>query len=106
MAVRTKSPSSFQGSSRQNTDSGNTVKLYVGNLSFDTTEDDVRSLYERFGQLSDVYVPMDQNTGRRRGFAFVTLSAEDAPTAIEETDGLEVDGRVLRVNAAQPKGFN
>jgi nucleolin len=91
-------------SSRSNSENANTVKLYVGNLSFDTDEDDVRMLFERYGPLTDVYVPVDQGTGRRRGFAFVTLSANDAPTAIEETDGLEVDGRVLRVNAAQPRG--
>jgi len=97
--------SSPQASSRRNADSSNTAKLYVGNLSFDTTEEDVRSLFEPFGQLTDVYVPVDQGTGRRRGFAFVTLNADEASTAIEETDGLEVDGRVLRVNAAQPKGF-
>jgi len=90
--------------SRRNSEASNTMKLYVGNLSFDADEDDIRMLFERFGPLSDVYVPVDQGTGRRRGFAFVTLNAEDAPAAIEETDGLEVGGRVLRVNAAQPRG--
>jgi len=103
------SSSSFQGSARQtkNNSNSNAVKLYVGNLSFDTTEDDIRSIFERFGEIKDLFVPIDQGTGRRRGFAFVTLSAEDALTAVEETDGLEVDGRMLRVNTAQPKGgFN
>ena len=51
-----------------------------------------------------MYVPLDQNTSRPRGFAFVTLEPENAQRAIEEVDGWEVDGRMLRVNEAQPKG--
>ena len=105
-ANRTKGEFSAPVPSRRSTESTNNMtKLYVGNLSFDTSVDDIRRLFQRFGELSDVYLPVDQGTGRKRGFAFVTLSAEKASMAIEETDGLEVDGRVLRVNAAQPKGF-
>lgn len=83
----------------------NEVKLYIGNLSFDTEEDTLRSLFEEFGSLIDLYMPLDRFSGRPRGFAFVTMSRDDAPNAIDATDGLELDGRILRVNEAQPKGY-
>lgn len=82
------------------------VKLYIGNLSFDTEEDTLRSLFEEFGTLIDLYMPLDRFSGRPRGFAFVTMSRDDAPNAIDATDGLELDGRILRVNEAQPKGYS
>jgi RNA recognition motif-containing protein len=81
------------------------VKLYVGNLSFDTEEERVRDVFEEFGPLIDVYLPVDRYSGNSRGFAFVTVTSEMAQSAIEATDGLELDGRMLRVNEAQPKGF-
>ena len=80
--------------------------MYVGNLSFDTEEDTLRSVYGEFGQLIDVYQPLDRYSGRPRGFAFVTMDKENAARAIEETDGMELDGRILRVNEAQPKGYS
>eukprot|EP00591_Stephanopyxis_turris_P011997 CAMPEP_0195517502 /NCGR_PEP_ID=MMETSP0794_2-20130614/10979_1 /TAXON_ID=515487 /ORGANISM="Stephanopyxis turris, Strain CCMP 815" /LENGTH=247 /DNA_ID=CAMNT_0040646317 /DNA_START=30 /DNA_END=769 /DNA_ORIENTATION=+ len=85
--------------------SGNSdVKLYVGNLAFDTTEDTVRSTFTPFGEISDCFLPTDRDSGRPRGFAFVTMAAADAEKACTEVNGMEVDGRTLRVNEAQPKG--
>lgn len=79
-------------------------KLYVGNLSFNTTEDALRDAFGAFGNLTDVYVAMDRMTGRPRGFAFVTFStAEESQLAIEKMNGAELDGRSLKVNEAQPK---
>ena len=79
-------------------------KLYVGNLSFKTTEDALRSHFGQFGAVTDVYVAVDRMTGRPRGFAFVTMgTAEEAKTAAEKVNGTELDGRQLTVNEARPK---
>src|SRR5271170_4955690 len=79
-------------------------KLYVGNLSFKTTEDDLRSHFGQFGTVADVYVAMDKMTGRPRGFAFVTMgTAEEAKAAGEKINGTELGGRQLTVNEARPK---
>lgn len=81
------------------------VKLYVGNLSFDTPEETVRKLFEDQGQVVDCFLPTDRDTGRVRGFAFVTMVAADAEKACRNLNGYELDGRPLRVNEAQPKGM-
>jgi len=79
-------------------------KLYVGNLSFKSTEEDIRAAFEQFGAVTDIYVAMDKMTGRPRGFAFVTMgTAEEARVAIEKMNGTELDGRALTVNEARPK---
>ena len=79
-------------------------KLYVGNLSFNTTEGELRSHFEQFGSVTDTYVAMDKMTGRPRGFAFVTMGTPDeAKMAIEKTNGVELGGRALQVNEARPK---
>ena len=79
-------------------------KLYVGNLSFKTTEDELRSHFGQFGTVTDVYVAMDKMTGRPRGFAFVTMgTAEEAKLAAEKVNGVELGGRQLTVNEARPK---
>eukprot|EP00584_Thalassiosira_punctigera_P011030 CAMPEP_0172526122 /NCGR_PEP_ID=MMETSP1067-20121228/1109_1 /TAXON_ID=265564 ORGANISM="Thalassiosira punctigera, Strain Tpunct2005C2" /NCGR_SAMPLE_ID=MMETSP1067 /ASSEMBLY_ACC=CAM_ASM_000444 /LENGTH=390 /DNA_ID=CAMNT_0013309565 /DNA_START=144 /DNA_END=1316 /DNA_ORIENTATION=+ len=80
------------------------VKLYVGNLSWGTEEEALRELYEEYGKVVDCYIPTDRETGQHRGFAFVTMEPDDALRAADETDGYELDGRILRVNEAQPKG--
>mmetsp|Transcript_45480 Transcript_45480/g.67018 ORF Transcript_45480/g.67018 Transcript_45480/m.67018 type:complete len:232 (+) Transcript_45480:157-852(+) len=80
------------------------VKLYVGNMSYDTTEETVRATFQPFGDISDCFLPMDRDRGRPRGFAFVTMAAADAAKAIEAVNGMEVDGRPLKVNPAQAKG--
>jgi len=79
-------------------------KLYVGNLSFQTTEDELRAHFEQFGAVTDIYVAMDKFTGRPRGFAFVTMgTADEAKVAIEKTNGADFGGRALQVNEARPK---
>lgn len=80
------------------------VKLYVGNLSWGTEESALRELFEEYGKVVDCYLPVDKETGQHRGFAFVTMDPNDAVRAADETDGYELDGRILRVNEAQAKG--
>eukprot|EP00590_Aulacoseira_subarctica_P008378 CAMPEP_0172414684 /NCGR_PEP_ID=MMETSP1064-20121228/1322_1 /TAXON_ID=202472 /ORGANISM="Aulacoseira subarctica , Strain CCAP 1002/5" /LENGTH=402 /DNA_ID=CAMNT_0013151463 /DNA_START=101 /DNA_END=1309 /DNA_ORIENTATION=- len=80
-----------------------TTKIYVGNLSFDSTEDTIRQLFEEYGEVASVYVPMDYDYDRNRGFAFVTMDPTSAERAITDADGIELDGRTIRVNAAQEK---
>lgn len=82
-------------------------KLYVGNLSFKTTEDGLRDAFGQFGSVTDVYVATDRETGRPRGFAFVTFStAEESKMAIEKMHGVDLDGRAITVNEARPKEEN
>ena len=79
-------------------------KLYVGNMSFKTTEDDLRNAFGQFGSVTDVYIANDRETGRPRGFAFVTFAtAEESKVAIEKMNGVDLDGRQLTVNEAKPK---
>jgi RNA recognition motif-containing protein len=79
-------------------------KLYVGNMSFKTTEDELRQAFGQFGSVTDVYVAMDKMTGRPRGFAFVTMgTAEEAKAAAEKLNGVDLGGRTLTVNEARPK---
>ncbi|KAL7539947.1 hypothetical protein ACHAXR_009746 [Thalassiosira sp. AJA248-18] len=80
------------------------IKLYVGNLSWGTEEAALRELFEEYGKVVDCYIPVDRETEQHRGFAFVTMDPDDALRAADETDGYELDGRILRVNEAQPKG--
>ena len=81
------------------------TRLYVGNLSFQTTEDSLRAAFEGDGrQVTDVKIMLDRDTGRSRGFAFVEMANEqDAQGAIQAMNGADVDGRPLRVNEAQDK---
>jgi cold-inducible RNA-binding protein len=81
-----------------------TSKLYVGNMSFKTTEDELRDAFGQFGNVTDVYVAMDKMTGRPRGFAFVTMGTpEEAKLAAEKMNGADLGGRALTVNEARPK---
>jgi cold-inducible RNA-binding protein len=78
--------------------------LFVGNMSFQTSEADLRALFEPFGQITRVHIAMDRETGRARGFAFVEMANdEEAAKAIAGLDGKEVGGRNLKVNEARPK---
>jgi hypothetical protein len=81
------------------------TKLYVGNLSYQTTEASLRSAFEEGGrQVTEVAVMMDRETGRPRGFAFVRMGTEaDAQAAIAQWNGRELDGRALRVNEAEDR---
>jgi RNA recognition motif-containing protein len=80
------------------------MKIYVGNMSFKTTEDGLRDLFGAHGTVDEVAVVNDRETGRPRGFAFVTMSNDDeARAAIEAINGQEFEGRTLNVNEARPK---
>jgi cold-inducible RNA-binding protein len=79
-------------------------KLYVGNLSFNSSEDDLRRLFEKHGTVASIAVITDRDTGRPRGFGFVEMStSEEAKAAIQALDGTSLDGRSLTVNEAQDK---
>jgi RNA recognition motif-containing protein len=78
--------------------------LYVGNLSYDTTEDTLRTLFAEHGEVESVNLITDRYTGRSRGFAFVEMSTEEeAQKAVSELNGRTVDGRDLRVDEAKPR---
>ena len=78
--------------------------LFVGNLNFQTTETDLRALFEPFGQVTRISIPTDRETGRARGFAFIEMSNDDeARKAIAALDGKEMSGRKIAVNEARPK---
>ena len=80
------------------------MKIFVGNLSFGTSEDTLRALFEQKGAVDEVAIVTDRATGRPRGFAFVTMSDHNqARAAIEELNGVELDGRKLNVSEARPK---
>lgn len=83
------------------------MTIYVGNLSYKATEDDLRTVFADYGTVKRVVLPTDRETGRMRGFAFVEMT-EDAheDSAISELDGAEWMGRQLRVNKARPKEEN
>jgi RNA recognition motif-containing protein len=83
------------------------MTIYVGNLSYKATEDDLRTVFADYGTVKRVVLPTDRETGRMRGFAFVEMT-EDAQedSAISELDGAEWMGRPLRVNKARPKEEN
>jgi RNA recognition motif-containing protein len=80
------------------------MRLFVGNLSFQTTETDLQDAFGQFGTISDLKIMTDRMTGRSRGFAFVTMGTrEEAEAAIRGLDGQQLGGRPLRVNEATPR---
>jgi len=79
-------------------------RLYCGNLSYNTTADGLRSAFEQVGEVEDAVVITDRETGRSRGFGFVTMASDaEGMAAIEQMNGVELDGRRLRVNEALPR---
>jgi RNA recognition motif-containing protein len=79
-------------------------RLYVGNLSFNATNDTVRAAFASFGEITDVHVVSDRETGQSRGFGFVTMgTAQAAQKAIAEMSGAMLDGRALKVNEAEER---
>lgn len=80
------------------------MRIYVGNMSYQTTEDGLRDLFAQYGQVDEVHIVNDRESGRPRGFAFVTMAdSAAAGAAIEALNGQEIEGRTLTVNEAQPK---
>lgn len=81
-----------------------TINIYVGNLSFKTTEDDLRGLFEQYGQVESATIISDKFTGRPRGFGFVKMpEREEGLRAIEDLDSKDFMGRAIRVNEARPR---
>ena len=80
------------------------AKMYVGNLSYDATDTDIRELFEAHGTVSDVFIVKDRESGRPRGFAFVTMSEKsEMDAAIEALNGADFMGRNLAINEARPR---
>ncbi len=80
-----------------------TKKLYVGNLPFQTTEDDLSDMFAAVGSVESVRIITDRDTGRSRGFGFIEMGDEDADKAINEFNGKDMEGRPLTVNEARPQ---
>jgi RNA recognition motif-containing protein len=81
------------------------VTIYIGNLSFQASENDIKEVFAEYGEVSRISLPVDRETGRKRGFAFVDMADEASEDkAIEELDGAEWLGRQLKVNKARPQG--
>jgi cold-inducible RNA-binding protein len=82
-------------------------RLYVGNLAFSATSESIRTAFAAFGEVSDIHIPTDRESGQARGFAFVTMgNAHEATKAITEMNGALLDGRALRVNEAEDRQQN
>jgi RNA recognition motif-containing protein len=79
------------------------AKIYVGNLPFSTTDEELRNLFSQHGTVESVALPTDRETGRPRGFGFVEMSQADAARAIQSLNGKDMGGRPLRVNEAEDK---
>lgn len=80
------------------------LNIYVGNISFGTSPDQVRELFAEYGEVERVYLPTDRDSGQPRGFGFVEMpNDEEGRKAIEALDGYELDGRQLKVNEARPR---
>ena len=80
-----------------------TQRIYIGNLPYTATEDEVRDLFSQHGEVVSCALPTDRETGRPRGFGFIEMSNEDGRKAIEALDGQDFGGRQLRVNEARPR---
>ncbi len=78
------------------------MKIYVGNLSYETSEAQLREMFEPHGPVMSAKLAMDRDTGRPRGFGFVEMSDDGAKAAIKALDGMEAGGRSLKVNEAKP----
>jgi RNA recognition motif-containing protein len=83
------------------------MNIYVGNLSYQTSEDDLRQAFESFGQVSSVNIIKDKYTGKSRGFGFVEMANDDeAKEAMSNLNGTELNGRNLNINEARPRNDN
>lgn len=79
------------------------TNIYVGNLSFKTTESELENLFSQYGQVTKVNIIQDRETNRSRGFGFVEMESDNVNEAIAKLDGTDLDGRSLRVNIAREK---
>ncbi|WP_419765029.1 MAG: RNA recognition motif domain-containing protein [Arcobacter sp.] len=80
------------------------MQIYVGNMSYGTTEESLTTLFSQYGEVSSVKLITDRDTGRAKGFGFISMDDDSAASkAIEELNGKEFDGRTLRINEAKPK---
>ena len=80
------------------------MQIYVGNMSYSTTEEDLGSLFGEFGEVASVKIITDRETGRAKGFGFITMeNSDEGQKAIDELNNKEHDGRTLRVNEARPR---
>ncbi|MBS0017595.1 MAG: RNA-binding protein [Arthrospira sp. SH-MAG29] len=80
------------------------MSIYVGNLSYDVTDEDLKNVFAEYGTVKRVHLPTDRETGKFRGFAFVEMDTQEEETrAIEELDGAEWMGREIKVNQARPR---
>ena len=80
------------------------MKIYVGNLSYSVSQEALEELFSKHGEVEEVYIPTDRDTGRPRGFAFVTMpNAKEGQAAIAATNGQDFEGRRMNVNEARPK---
>jgi len=79
-----------------------TKKVYVGNLPFNTTEEDLTNLFSQVGPVESVSIITDRDTGRSKGFGFVSMGSDDAEKAIAQFNGTDFNGRALTVNEARP----
>jgi cold-inducible RNA-binding protein len=80
------------------------MRIYVGNMSYSTSEQTLREKFEEFGSVDEVKIMTDRETGRPRGFAFVTMSNDaEASAAMEALNGQDLDGRALKINEARPR---
>jgi RNA recognition motif-containing protein len=79
------------------------ISIYVGNLSYDSTEQSIRQLFEQYGAVQSVKLIEDRETGRARGFGFVEMDSSAAHAAIQALNGTDLDGRSLKVNEAKPR---
>jgi cold-inducible RNA-binding protein len=80
-----------------------TKRIFVGNLSYQTTESDLTNLFEQAGEVQSASIITDRDTGRSKGFAFVEMGSEGADKAITQFNGTELNGRALTVNEARPR---
>ena len=80
------------------------MRIYVGNLPFRTSAEELRDIFAEHGEVNDCVIPTDRDSGRSRGFGFVDMEDDDGKNAISALDGYDLDGRQLRVNEARPRG--
>jgi RNA recognition motif-containing protein len=93
-----------QNAPAQSSTEVNSKKLYVGNLPYSMSEDDLRNLFSQYGEITNVTLIIDRMSGRSKGFGFVEFSADDAAiAAAEATNNMEIDGRAMVVNVARPQ---